>query len=249
MPILSFNFSSFFIMSRQRTLEASAARRNSSKPPPQAVTAEEMVAVSYYNGVRFADVKSFINMINRNTQSRATFFRKQAKAEEKIIQCENKLTADSREKFSGNFSIDRRWSNLKFGLHGTVMTVDPINHEVLEFSTWTKEVKNSVSGDYKGSSNIMETVGTSNVLHKLQDHKILQNTKTICKDRDNHSLKVYVEMKCQHLIVNDLNHSRKSFKRAVDKLVKDYQHFCYIDVNKEEVAIEKPFDDLSDHLI
>lgn len=146
-------------MSWQRTHAATVARRTSSKRQSQVVPGEEMVTASYYTGVGYNDVKLIINMTGRKTQSRATFSRKQAKSEEKMIQCANQLTKDARSRFSGQAAINGRWSSPKPGLHGTVSTVDSITHEVRAFSTENKKGKNRTNGKYSGSSNNKETVG------------------------------------------------------------------------------------------
>lgn len=50
------------------------------------------------------------------------------------------------------------------GIHGTVSAVDTVNHKVVEFATMTKKGKNRPTGTYDGSSNNMETYGTSIVI-------------------------------------------------------------------------------------
>lgn len=90
---------------------------------------------------------------------------------------------------------------------------------------------------------------TANVLQIFHDDHILENVKSICNDGDNHSQKVYQEKKMRHLIAHDPNHFRKSFQKALKKNVDDYATFCYINIDKERVTVEKPFEEIAEHLL
>ena len=52
----------------------------------QKVKAKDMLSASCMTGCGFSTVKTIINMTGRTTESRSTFFRHQAKSEDKIFQ-------------------------------------------------------------------------------------------------------------------------------------------------------------------
>lgn len=101
------------------------------------------------------------------TQSRATFYRQQAQCEENVVRCAEETMEDARENFSGNMTINCRWSSPHNGLLGTVSALNAVNHKVIEYFTMTKEGKNRPNGTYERSSNNMETIRTNTIISQL----------------------------------------------------------------------------------
>ena len=85
-------------------------------------------------------------MAELDTQSRATFYRNEAKCEKKLVECPKDSARKTQKKFSGRMSINSRWSTPRNGVHGTVSAVDNRNHQVIAFETVTKEGKNRPTG-------------------------------------------------------------------------------------------------------
>lgn len=229
-------------MSWQKTRKATLAHIENSKKQkeskqPQKISSGNMLAASYYTGNGFTSVKTILNMSGLTTQSRATFFRQQAKCEDNLIKSAEELMADAREDFSGHCAIDCRWSSPRRGIHGTVSMVDVVNHKVIEYSTMTKKGKNRPNGEYEGSPNNMETCGTSSIIEKLKNHSIFDKVKTIIKDRDNKSQKLLEEVGADDLISHDPGHFRKSFQRALQALINENKTYR---VDEDEV-IKNPF--------
>ena len=139
-------------------------------------------------------------MAGMNTQSRATYYRNEAKCEKKIVQCAKNSALKAQDNFSGHMSIDGRWSTPRNGVHGTVSAVDNRNHQVIAFETVSKEGKNRPTGFFRGSSNNMETEGTRLILDSFEKNQFLNKIETITKDRDNKGKKVYENAKCSNLI-------------------------------------------------
>ena len=85
-------------MSWQRTHAANIARRKSSNAStvPQKVSANDMLAASYYNGIGYEVVKSVLNMTGFDTQSRATFFRHMPQAKLNLEQKADELMKKAR---------------------------------------------------------------------------------------------------------------------------------------------------------
>ena len=79
-------------------------------------------------------------------------------------------------------SLDCRWSSPKRGMYGTVTAVDKESHQVIEFCTLTKDGGHRVDSNYDGSSNNMETVGTTEIIKRLKEHEIFDAIHTITKD-------------------------------------------------------------------
>lgn len=114
--------------------------------------------------------------------------------------------------------MDCRWSSPVRAIHGTVSAVDAVNRNVLEFAILTKNGKNRPTGNFDGSSNNMETFGTSIVIDKMKYHHIFSKVKKLIKDRDNKSTKLLQEIGAQDIILNDLGHYRNNFASSFDKL-------------------------------
>lgn len=79
-----------FNMSWQKTYKATLAKKMYNSVPSSSneekVKAEDMLSASCMTGCGFSTVKTIINMTGRTTESRSTFFRHQAKSEDKIFQ-------------------------------------------------------------------------------------------------------------------------------------------------------------------
>ena len=119
---------------------------------------EDMLAGTYMTGTGYSTVKTILNMPRQETESRSTFFRHQAVCEEKLMNCAEQLTQKARDHFSGNVSMDCRWSSPVRGIHGVVSAVDTETLEVLEFAILTKKGRNRPTGNYEDASNKMEIV-------------------------------------------------------------------------------------------
>lgn len=111
------------------------------------------------------------------------------------------------------------------GIHGTVSAVDTVNHKVVEFATMTKKGKNRPTGTYDGSSNNMETHGTSIVIQQMKEHEIFDDINRIVKDRDNKSGKLLDEVGVIDLIVTILDITGKILKKLSIKWFKKTEIF------------------------
>lgn len=81
-------------------------------------------------GTGYSTVKTILNMTGQETESRSTFFRHQAVSEEKLVDCAEQLAEKAHSLFSGNISMDCRWSSPVRGLHIVVSAVDTETLEV-----------------------------------------------------------------------------------------------------------------------
>ena len=207
-------------MSWQRTHAANIARRKSSNAStvPQKVSANDMLAASYYNGIGYEAVISVLNMTGFDTQSRDTFFRHMPQAGLNIEQKADELMEEARKNFSGHIAIDCRWSSPVRAVHGTVTLVDNVNNTVIENTTLTKVGRNRPRGNFTGTSNNMETEGSHPVIKKKKHHNIFDQVKTISKDRDNKSSKLLKDLGSQNLIRFDPCHFRKNIRASFKTL-------------------------------
>lgn len=64
-----------------------------------------------------------------------------------------RYTEESGTNFSWKVSIDGRWRSPKYDIQETVSTVNPVNHQFLEFVTLTKKRKSRENDNYTGTSN------------------------------------------------------------------------------------------------
>ena len=237
-------------MSWQRTYKATQARlQNADTKNDEIVSADSMVAASYYTGAGFQTVKNIINMTGRRTQSRSTFFRCQKKSEPRLISKANELEQEACVSFSGDMALDCRWSSKVRGIHGTVTAVDTVTKKVLADATLTKFGGSRPNGNFDGSTNSMETEGTKLVFKTLQQRGINGQIKTISKDRDNKNKKLYKEYELNDKIAFDPGHFRNSFKKALTKMINDNKIFRYISTENEEVVVNNPFDCLEGRLL
>lgn len=214
----------------------------------QKVKAEDMLSASYMTGCGFSTIKTIINMTGRTTESRSTFFRHQAKSEDKLVECAEQLTEEARKNFSGYAAMDCRWSSPVRAIHGTVSAVDAVNRNVLEFAILTKNGKNRPTGNFDGSSNNMETVGTSIVIDKMKYHHIFEKVKKLIKDRDNKSTKLLQEIGAHDIIANDPGHYRNNFASSFDKLALECKNFTYLK-DDDEITVKSPFYGMKKHIV
>ena len=113
----------------------------------------------------------------------------------------------------------------------------------------TKKGKNRPTGTYDGSSNNMETHGTSIVIQQMKEHEIFDDINRIVKDRDNKSGKLLDEVGVSDLIVNDPGHYRKNFEKAFDQMVQENRKFSYYNDEGELIKINHPFYGMKNHII
>ena len=237
-------------MSWQRTYKATQARlQNANAKNDEIVSAESMLAASYYTGAGFQTVKNIVNMTGRRTQSRSTFFRRQIKCEPKLISKANELEQEACKSFSGDLALDCRWSSKVRGIHGTVTAVDGVTKKVLADATLTKFGGSRPNGNFQGSSNSMETEGTKLVFKTLQERGIVDQIDTVSKDRDNKNKKLYNNYKLNNKIAFDPGHFRNSFTKALTKMINDNKRFRYVTTDNEEVIVNNPFDSLEGRLL
>lgn len=107
----------------------------------QKVKAGDMLAGSFMTGAGYQTVKTILNISDRETESRSTYFRHQVESEERLVECAKKLAEEARSHFSGNVSMDCRWSSPVRGIHDVVSAVDTDTLEVLEFVILKKRLK------------------------------------------------------------------------------------------------------------
>ena len=238
----------------QRTYKATQARKRSPNHEEtfgsnEKVPANSMLAASYYTGVGYQDVKSIINITGRSTQSRATYFRHQKECEKNLKTKSNELQCVACQRFSGNLSLDCRWSSKTRGIHGTVSAIDEETDEVLATATLTKFHPSRPEGNFGGSSNAMETEGTKKVMSILEERGVVDQIKNISKDRDNKNKKTYSNYNLNQKIRYDPGHFRNSFKTALKKMINDTKAFRYITNDNQEIVLHNPFDGLEGRLL
>ena len=223
-------------------------RIDNSHSDNQKVSSNQMLAASFYTGKGFTDVKNILNLTGHMTQSKASFYRHLPECEQRIEEKANEMTQKAREHFSGNVCIDCRWSSPKRGMHGTVTAVDQESHQVIEFCTLTKDGGHRVDSNYDGSSNNMETVGTTEIIKRLKEHEIFDAIHTITKDRDNSTSKLIKDIGSEDLLTYDPGHYRKSFENALDKFFIDHKTVEYF-VNDNKIIVKRPFYGLKERLL
>lgn len=148
-------------------------------------------------GTGYSTVKTILKMAGQETECRSTFFRHQAVSEEKLVDSAEQLAEKARSHFSGNVSVDCRWSSPVWGIHGVVSDVDTETLEVLEFAILTKK-----------------TVGTFIVIDQMKRYRIFEKINKLIKDRDNKSKKLIEETGAGDKIANDPGHFKKNFEKA-----------------------------------
>lgn len=133
-------------------------------------------------------------------------------------------------------------------MHGTVTAVDQEPPQVIEFCTLTKDGGNQADLNFSGSSNNMETTGTTEIIKRFKEHGIFDSIHTITKDRDNSTSKLIKDIVSEDLLTYDPGHYRKSFTNALDKFFgvnKTVEYF----VKDCKITIKRPFYGLKERLL
>ena len=131
-----------------------------------------MLSASFYTGEGFSTVNSVLNLTGNLTQNRSTSYQYLPKCEEKLKDTSLKqvLMYYAWKNFSGDISIDCRWSSPVLSIHGTVTVMDTYSNQVIEYASMTKVGRNKPTVTFTSAGNNIVTVGTIKVFEDIKDH-------------------------------------------------------------------------------
>ena len=205
------------------------------------ISSEAIVTASYFTGTPFKALTDACKICGVKTESLRKCYTVQKASAPKIIEKANECIRSAQQSFSGEMQIDTRWSHRRNASQGLTTAFDPVSRKVVGRSHQVRFGGNRFSPNCQVPSNMMESLGSTEVLQEFKDRGLLDQIKAVTRDRDNKSETIFATFGIADKQRHDPGHFRKNFRTLWNAFTTNAQKPGVEMPKGGAKAIERPF--------